>query len=323
MRGRGEFGFTGTLPTMYSPGRRLVSIYLLVQALAGIGWWLVLWLNPESREQFRPAGMGRDFILAFAIPDVVLFIGGALVGAGLFAINHTAARAVLWLTAGATLYAALLCLGFAWRGPGFEVATVMMFAAAASIGVLAVTVRRDEPLLPRVPFAVADADSRWPVGVRTFVQITIFWSVFLAAVPAGIAWAERETGFPRGPSSVWVGVGLFVIGGGLGLWASRSMVRDGGGTPLPIDSAPRLVVRGPYALVRNPMAVGGLLQGLGVAVYFGSWLTVLYVFLGGLIWNACIRPAEEEDLLARFGQAYIEYKRRVRCWIPRPAAGSS
>jgi protein-S-isoprenylcysteine O-methyltransferase Ste14 len=301
---------------MYSPGRRLVSIYLLVQGLAGLAWWLILWLIPESRERFQPSGMVSDFILAFAIPDAVLFIGGALVGAWLFAINHRGARAVLWLTAGASAYAALLCLGFALRGPGFEAATAMMVAAAASIGVLAVTVRSDEPLLPRVPFAVADVDSRWPVGIRTIVQIAVFWSVFLVALPAGIAWTERELGFPRAPSNGWVGVGLFFMGGGLGLWASRSMVRDGGGTPLPIDSAPRLVVRGPYSFVRNPMAVGGLLQGLGVAVFLGSWLTAVYVFLGGLIWNVCIRPAEEEDLCARFGQSYDDYKRRVRCWIP-------
>jgi protein-S-isoprenylcysteine O-methyltransferase Ste14 len=90
----------------------------------------------------------------------------------------------------------------------------------------------------------------------------------------------------------------------------------GRGTPLPIDSAVHLVTGGPYAFVRNPMAIGGLMQGIGMAVTLGSWVTLGYVFFGGLIWNACIRPIEEQELCDRFGDGYIEYTQRVNCWWP-------
>jgi protein-S-isoprenylcysteine O-methyltransferase Ste14 len=35
--------------------------------------------------------------------------------------------------------------------------------------------------------------------------------------------------------------------------------------------ANRLVVVGPYRIVRNPMAVAGALQTIGVGLWVGSW----------------------------------------------------
>ncbi|MEM6337020.1 MAG: isoprenylcysteine carboxylmethyltransferase family protein, partial [Bacteroidota bacterium] len=75
-------------------------------------------------------------------------------------------------------------------------------------------------------------------------------------------------------------------------------------------------VRGPYRCVRNPMAVGGLSQGLAVGLWLGAWSVFAYVVAGGLLWHVFVRPIEEADLAARFGSRYEAYRRRVRCWIP-------
>lgn len=261
--------------------------------------------------------MDEDFILIFALPDAVLFVGASLVGSVLYAINHRAARPVLWLTAGATAYAALLCIGLCVRGPGFGASTAMMTSAAVCVLVLAATARRDEPALPRVPFAVAGPGRRLPVWARAALQIVVFWSLFLGVLPLAIRWCEIRVGFPAMPSSLVVGLVMFASGGALGLWAGFHMARRGLGTPLPIDAAPNLVTSGPYAFVRNPMAIGGLLQGLAVAVSLGSWWIALYAILGGLIWDACVRPAEEAELRDRFGDRYDAYTGRVRCWWPK------
>lgn len=77
------------------------------------------------------------------------------------------------------------------------------------------------------------------------------------------------------------------------------------------------MIAGPYRVVRNPMALAGLTQGLGIAIALGSWTLVVYAVLGGLVWQICIRPVEESDLLQRFPDEYPGYQSRVRCWFPR------
>jgi protein-S-isoprenylcysteine O-methyltransferase Ste14 len=95
------------------------------------------------------------------------------------------------------------------------------------------------------------------------------------------------------------------------------MARLGAGTPLPLDHANRLVLRGPYAFIRNPMAFTGLTQATAVALILGSTAVLLYVGAGGSFWNWVVRPFEERDLARRFGEPYERYRRAVRCWVPR------
>ena len=65
------------------------------------------------------------------------------------------------------------------------------------------------------------------------------------------------------------------------------------------------------------MAIAGLGQGLSVALWLGSWVVVAYVLAGIVVWQLALRPIEEEDMARRFGSAYADYRRAVRCWVPR------
>lgn len=65
------------------------------------------------------------------------------------------------------------------------------------------------------------------------------------------------------------------------------------------------------------MAVAGLVQGAATALWFGSPSVFGYVIAGAAVWNLAIRPAEEADLLRRFGDEFEEYRQAVRCWRPR------
>ena len=100
------------------------------------------------------------------------------------------------------------------------------------------------------------------------------------------------------------------------------MVRDGAGTPLPLDQTNNLVVTGPYQYVRNPMAIAGVGQGLAIAIVFQSVPILIYSLLGALVWHLVVRPIEERDMAQRFGESYLRYRQRVSCWIPslRPRA---
>jgi protein-S-isoprenylcysteine O-methyltransferase Ste14 len=109
---------------------------------------------------------------------------------------------------------------------------------------------------------------------------------------------------------------LFVILSSIGISAAISMSKIGQGTPLPFDTAKKLVVKGIYSFVRNPMAISGIGQGLMVALFLGSPLVFLYTLMGAFIWQLIFRPLEEEDLLKNFGADYENYQENVRCWIP-------
>lgn len=169
------------------------------------------------------------------------------------------------------------------------------------------------------PFRVArEAPVAWNLA-KTFAQVVVFWTFFLAVLPAGIRYAEARLGIQPilVPGQVASGAVLFAVLSALGLWSGITMSWLGAGTPLPVDAPRKLVIAGPYRFVRNPMAIAGLGQGLAVAIATGSPMTVAYVLTGGLLWNALARPLEEADLRRRFGADFDDYARRVRCWWPR------
>jgi protein-S-isoprenylcysteine O-methyltransferase Ste14 len=78
-----------------------------------------------------------------------------------------------------------------------------------------------------------------------------------------------------------------------------------------------LIVRGPYAVVRNPiyLAMFGMLIATGLAV--SGWLGLLLgtvVFLAG---NEIRIRSEEKLLRGAFGAQFEEYARRVPAFLPR------
>jgi protein-S-isoprenylcysteine O-methyltransferase Ste14 len=107
-------------------------------------------------------------------------------------------------------------------------------------------------------------------------------------------------------------VGLLLMYRTISLFA-----REGDGTLAPWDPPRRLVVRGPYRYVRNPMITGVITILIGEAVLFGSpW--VLAWAAAFLAINAIWFPrVEEPGLVKRFGSDYEEYRRQVPRWVPR------
>ena len=171
-------------------------------------------------------------------------------------------------------------------------------------------------------FFPSKSTSTWANLAKTGLQSALLWLVTLFCIPWAICSAEDYFSLPR-YSSTWqapLAVSFFILFALLNGWSGFSMATLGAGTPLPLDCANRLVVSGPYAYVRNPMAISGLGLGFSVALFLGSWLVALYVFSGLLLWNYVVRPIEEKDLLDRFGPAFRHYVDLVRCWIPRLSA---
>jgi protein-S-isoprenylcysteine O-methyltransferase Ste14 len=91
----------------------------------------------------------------------------------------------------------------------------------------------------------------------------------------------------------------------------------GQGTPLPMDPPKKLVVEGPYQVVRNPMYWGVAAVMLGEAAVFHSiaLAELAAAFFVGV--NLFVLLYEEPALRRKFGAEYEEYCRRVPRWLPR------
>jgi len=91
----------------------------------------------------------------------------------------------------------------------------------------------------------------------------------------------------------------------------------GKGTPLPLDPPKKLVVEGPYRVVRNPMYWSVLFVLLGEAAIFHSvaLAELALAFFVGV--NLFVLFFEEPALQQKFGAEYEEYCRRVPRWLPR------
>ena len=100
-------------------------------------------------------------------------------------------------------------------------------------------------------------------------------------------------------------------------WTASDFVRVGRGTPAPIFPTGRLVVRGLYRHVRNPMYLGVLSGLLGEVCFYQSFWLLLYAAVVCAAFTVFIKYYEEPTLQKSFGQAYTDYRARVRRWIPR------
>ena len=88
----------------------LAAFYFAFQTLLGALWWLLILFEPRLRPLFRPEQTPDSALLAFFLPDAILFLGLGAWSAFLLAKSPGRARLPLALHVGATVYAALYCV---------------------------------------------------------------------------------------------------------------------------------------------------------------------------------------------------------------------
>ncbi len=114
--------------------------------------------------------------------------------------------------------------------------------------------------------------------------------------------------------------GWLLIAAGIALYfacAFWGFALRGKGTPLPIDPPKKLVVEGPYGLVRNPMywSVTSVMLGEAAVFHSVALAELAVAFFAGV--NVFVLLYEEPALRRKFGAEYEEYCRRVPRWLPR------
>ena len=287
-------------------------MYFALQALAGAAWWLGTAMIPGVAS----ATLGGINPLLIAFVDIPLFV----IASALAALNF---RWAVWIATAWTVIVALGMVIYATATTEAGLGAVLMILAALGsllAGVLMIFGRIPSEKLLIGPFAFHSSHTRIRsrLQMRTTLQIVVFWGVFLVIIPVIInAFEDRWNLAYKFPILiVVVGFALLAFSSVIGVWSARAIANFGSGTPLPSQMAHHLVARGPYAFVRNPMAIAGVVQGMAMGLLIGSWLVVVYALIGSLLWNWLIRPHEETDLIERFGDEYRDYAKRVRCWWP-------
>lgn len=110
---------------------------------------------------------------------------------------------------------------------------------------------------------------------------------------------------------------LWLIGGVILLWSFWNFLKEGRGTPAPIEPPKELVAVGFYRYVRNPMYVGVVAANFGHFLWFEYWSLLIYTIVVFVIFNTFVAYYEEPTLKRKFGVTYEEYLKKVPRWIPR------
>jgi protein-S-isoprenylcysteine O-methyltransferase Ste14 len=110
------------------------------------------------------------------------------------------------------------------------------------------------------------------------------------------------------------GIVFIILAPTLALSALRTM-KAAGTNVHPSEPALTIVRDGPFRFTRNPMYLALCLLQVALGFFLNDWITLLFVVPLALIFHYGVILREESYLTAKFGEAYLQYKREVRRWV--------
>lgn len=109
--------------------------------------------------------------------------------------------------------------------------------------------------------------------------------------------------------SIIIGIGLF-----FSFPSMRQFIKTKN-TIVTIKPANSLQTTGIYSVTRNPMYISLLLFYTGLAFFIGNWWNIILLPLLFLFIQQYVIGREEKYLVRKFGNEYMDYRRRVRRWL--------
>lgn len=79
---------------------------------------------------------------------------------------------------------------------------------------------------------------------------------------------------------------------------------------LRIHEDQKVITTGPYALVRHPMYMGGIIMSIGIPLTLGSLISLIPVLF--VLFIYAVRIRKEEQMLLRDLKGYDEYRQKVK-----------
>lgn len=151
-------------------------------------------------------------------------------------------------------------------------------------------------------------------GFVKFIEITLKIVTYLVPVVEVISIFENTY-----LDFIWMRVAGIVLGAlGVGVFiVSIITMRDSWRAGVPKDDKTELVTSGIYAYSRNPAFLGFDLIYIGeLLLFFNRYLFVI-TLLAVIMLHLQIVNVEEDFLIATFGDAYLEYRKKVCRYIGR------
>ena len=157
--------------------------------------------------------------------------------------------------------------------------------------------------------------------VRAITYSALFMGIVLVFLPARLL-SFAGIARPEVLEARHIIGAIITVGGvALVLWCVLTFAIVGKGTAAPFDPPRRLVVRGPYTVVRNPIYIGAGLALVGASLFYGSLALLGYTAVFFLVSHLFVILYEEPTLRRTFGTEYEEYCREVGRWLPRTGKG--
>ncbi len=139
--------------------------------------------------------------------------------------------------------------------------------------------------------------------------------LFVVPILASLAFEWLvPTSFAHGASRRTLGALIFVAGIALNVGGFVAQ-KPAGTDPIPFNPTTRIVAHGLYRFSRNPMYLGFALCTFGLAILVDSAWMLLAVPIGLVLVDRTVITREERYLERKFGDEYLNYKRRVRRWL--------
>lgn len=145
-------------------------------------------------------------------------------------------------------------------------------------------------ILPPAPYAVAILAGWW---IDRNIQ--------------GLHWNLNATTQPFGWLGIAIGLTLLTWTA-ITLWSHRTTVN-------PYKAVSNLCTTGPFRFSRNPIYLGDWLIFVGTSMLLSTWWPLLFSPLIWVMLRYGVIRHEEAHLEARFGEAYRDYKTKVRRWF--------
>lgn len=151
-------------------------------------------------------------------------------------------------------------------------------------------------------------------GFVKFIEITLKIVTYLVPVVEVISIFENTY-----LDLIWMRVAGIVLGVlGVGVFiVSVITMRDSWRAGVPKDEKTELITSGIYAYSRNPAFLGFDLIYIGELLLFFNRYLLVITLLAVIMLHFQIVNVEEDFLIATFGDAYLEYKKKVCRYIGR------
>ena len=188
----------------------------------------------------------------------------------------------------------------AWRNGWIFL--LVFFAATI---VCLVVLRRVNPIIFRARARFQPGTERWDLRLLSLMLPAAAAIMPVAALDVGrFGWSTLPTWAIAG------GYVVFLAGFGLGAWAQAVNEFFEPGVRIQSERHQRVIDAGPYAVIRHPGYLSGMLVFAGTAVSLGSLWALVPAAVASIV--LVVRTALEDRLLRVRLPGYHDYARRVR-----------